>query len=65
MQSLLGGRVCPGSLQDLLSLEQGGKGLGKLEEVAKKIWLKWKSEELSIIICKSHLPLHLQGFDPC
>lgn len=22
-----------------------------LEEVAKKIWLKWKSEELSIIIC--------------
>lgn len=57
--------MCPGSLQDLLSLEQGGKGLGKLEEVAKKIWLKWKSEKLSIIICKSHLPLHLQGFDPC
>lgn len=36
-----------------------------VEEVAKKIRLKWKSEELNIIIRKSHLPLHLQDFDPC
>jgi|UPI00001ED84E hypothetical protein len=47
----------------LLSIEGGDWGM--VEEVAKKIRLKWKSEELNIIICKSHLPLHLQDFDPC